>query len=167
MSKAVLTRQKHWKLMLTCWIAQQWCRWQIIWSYIPLFSGWDRSSVWVKWQRGSGSSAGLHEFSFWLKFCHPQAGVSHSQMMKEQQKAEFIAELASGEPGDAAWSRETTTTEMEKWNSVLIWDGWGEHRRWGQSASEWAGNICSHGCLKGGKEFYLHFVMYTYLTCWV
>lgn len=66
MSKAVLTWQKHWKLMLTCWIAQHWCRWQIIISYIPFSSGWDRCSVWVKWQRGSGSSTGLHEFTLTL-----------------------------------------------------------------------------------------------------
>lgn len=89
-----------------------------------IFSCWDRCSVWVKRQCGY---TGLHEFTlgvFRLKFCHPQAGVSHSQMMKEQQKAEFIAELASAEPGDAACSWETTTTEMENWNGVVIGDGW-------------------------------------------
>lgn len=168
MSKAVLTRQQHWKLMQTCWIVQHWCCWQIIWSYIPFFSGWDQCSVWVKWQRLLHRAAWVHtQIFFWLKFCHPRAGVSHSQMMKEQQKAVFIPELASGEPGDAACSWETTTTEMEKWNGVLIWDGWGEHWRRGQSASEWAQNICSHGCLKGGKGFYLHYLIYMYLTSWV
>lgn len=168
MSKAVLTRQKHWKLMLTCWIAQHWCRWQIIWSYIPFSSGWDRRSVWVKWQCGClHRAAWVHTWIFLVEV------LSSTGWCVTQPNDEGAAESWIHSWGCKWRARRHDLLMRNDHNRNGKMKGC-PHRRWMGRTLEaetkcfgMGREICSHGSLKGGKEFHLHFLMYMSLTCWV